>query len=128
MEWLTRKEIREAAKKSEEAAVKCSIKHWEQIRDATRAELTQGYDNDRVISNHEFCALCKRYFKFKNNSPCENCILYKIGKGCLGYGIAKNVGVYEKAREAFWDKMELNKSNRIKDFNRMINALKKCLK
>lgn len=39
MKWLTQKQVNAAAKKSDKAALDCSIEHWQQICDATDEEL-----------------------------------------------------------------------------------------
>ena len=56
MNWLTTEYIKEQSQISDEAALECSIEHWQQIYDATVDD----------IKNHGFpwsdeCSLCQRY-------------------------------------------------------------------
>lgn len=129
MKWLTKTQVKNAAKKGERTAIKCSIRHWTQIRDATNEELAQADDNDKVSNGAEFCALCKRYYNLNTNgNACEYCPLYKNGFGCLTKDNCSARGPYAKAQNAYYDKLWSDKSNRTKDFNIMINALTQCLK
>ncbi len=68
--WLTPEEVKEQSQISDEAALECSILHWQQVYDAPVEE----------IKNHSFdwtkeCALCQRY------NDCDACLLAKTG-GC----------------------------------------------
>jgi hypothetical protein len=70
MNWLTPKYIKEQSQISDEAALECSIEHWQQIYDAPVEE----------IKNHDFkwdreCSLCVR------SRCCGDCLLGEHG-GC----------------------------------------------
>lgn len=85
MDWLTQEEIKAAAKKSEKAAIACSVKHWEQILAATKWELQRA---DHAIMYGKNCALCIRHkdkYDPKHSTHCSQCSLGKIGK-CEDYG------------------------------------------
>lgn len=75
MRWLTLQQVERAAKRGPKAALKCSMKHWEQDATATFEEMkdySEIQDNDP--GSGAFCALCEYYEQ--RNLGCENCILY----------------------------------------------------
>lgn len=83
MKWLTLKQIRSAAKESDEAAFDCAIEHWEQLATATLEELSKAFRNRRVSIGYERCALCIRYQKPREAEPCRLCPVAIEAGGCL---------------------------------------------
>lgn len=81
MKWLTQKEVRTAAKKSERAAIACSKKHWRQLATAKESETRKKANSLSYNSPicEEYCALCVRFqnpqLSFKQN--CRQCPLRK---------------------------------------------------
>lgn len=71
MNWLTEKQVKAAAKKSHNAAVRCSQEHWWQLSTATRKEIDEAPDDWEVLVCASYCALCQRYFLCK----CKGCPL-----------------------------------------------------
>ena len=80
MRWLTRKQVKAAAKRGRKSALKCSYKHWHQISTATIEEFEKvandnGFvkltnDNDMDVRcfirgyliQTTYCALCLKYY------------------------------------------------------------------
>jgi|GEM_PF-5499575 len=61
MKWLTEEEIKEAAKKSKRAAIKMSIRHWEQLHSVTLREFFEAEKKDLASIGGDYCSLCRRY-------------------------------------------------------------------
>lgn len=74
MKWLTQKEIKAAAKKSEKAAIACSVLHWEQILTATKRDFHE--PSAGTVYSID-CALCIRHMKH-GRTQCCLCSLGKI--------------------------------------------------
>jgi hypothetical protein len=77
MKFLTKKEVSIAAKKSAKAALKCTIRHWEELSTCTETQLRGKMNtlNDVYdIKSSCYCALCIRY-----NIACSKCIIVKRG-------------------------------------------------
>ena len=79
MKWITRKEVKQAAKKSRQTAIKMSIKHWQQLEGASFYELRNKQRSTPNILTENYCALCQR---FKKNNRCGACPLYSFGYIC----------------------------------------------
>ncbi len=71
MKWITQKQIEAAARKSDNAAISMSMKHWWQVITATKKELIDGYNDEKVDIWGQHCALCERFC----DGHCENCPL-----------------------------------------------------
>jgi len=80
MKWLTCEQVRQAAKESLEAAITCSILHYEQIQQATIEEIEEKVS----MFSCAYCALCRRYYKaYKvERLRCRDCPLEKAGYRC----------------------------------------------
>jgi len=91
MKWLTLKEIKAAAKKSDLAALECSKLHWQQIYDATPEELRVGLRRGFVNEGPKRCACCQRWANIADNYvACKECLLGWKASSCCG-------GLYNKA-------------------------------
>lgn len=86
MNYQTRSEVNKAAKQSEKAAIKSSIRHWKEI---STAPLKDVLDEEALKGSHYNCALCIRY-----NDTCPKCPLLNGGEWCGSsistYGQAEN--------------------------------------
>ena len=71
IEWLTIDEIKAAAKESDIAALRCSVKHWEQVYEASFEEYEKALDAGLVGHDEEYCALCMRM-------KCSQCAANKL--------------------------------------------------
>ena len=60
MKWQTQKQINVAARRSWDAALDSSIKHWQQIYDAGLKEFDKAVGREKVTHRDTFCALCQR--------------------------------------------------------------------
>ena len=79
MKWITRQQVNVAAKKSHEAAVAMSKKHWFQLSTATKAEIIKA-DNEGIVDTHaSYCALCQRYI---SKLDCKNCPIKENSVSC----------------------------------------------
>jgi len=72
MKWITKNQVKAAAKKSHKAAVAMTKKHWHQLFTATKQEIIDAYRKGLVACDDDYCALCKRYHK---NKSCNECPL-----------------------------------------------------
>jgi len=95
MDWLTKKQVKEASEAGTAEALQCSIDHWKQLRDCTPDELRDTYNSDLVHTGRAFCALCQR-FDTANNS-CGGCPLYESSNQCTS---TCNNRAYNEADEA----------------------------
>lgn len=93
MKWLTAKEIRAAAEESPEAALACSVQHWEQLATATEEELREALDKDIVGLGRCDCALCVRYWPDGEDTCFDTCLLRRAGQCC-----SRNGSLYVVAR------------------------------
>lgn len=73
MKWLEGGDIYLAAMTSDKEAVKCTVKHWNQIYKATKAELTEGLKDCQVGYNSDWCALCTRFYNKRDVGLCPFC-------------------------------------------------------
>lgn len=87
MKWLTRSQVKKEARKSAKAALNCSIKHWEQICSATKAECKEA-DEQGILFGCFICGLCVRYI------DCDICPLHEEGLSCAGGQYGKVYGAY----------------------------------
>jgi hypothetical protein len=60
MKWITREEVKEASK-DKMTALKCSLKHHEQGRDAGSLELQTAIKDELFDMTTGFCACCERF-------------------------------------------------------------------
>ena len=77
IKWITRKAVREAAKKSLRAAWRMSIEHWSQVCEAPQEEFMDALNAGKVNINACFCSLCQRvtlegHKKCPFNIDCNN--------------------------------------------------------
>ena len=56
MDWVTREEVKEAAK-TQIGALQCSIKHWEQVRRANAETINKGLMEYKLHLDGRHCAL-----------------------------------------------------------------------
>ena len=78
---LTHKQIKAAAKRSRKSAIKCSLRHWQEMRAATKRELARGVakgSSSTLYSGIGSCALCEKYFR---KGGCAVCGLWN-GEQC----------------------------------------------
>lgn len=76
--WLTQVAIIKASEKSSQAALECSVKHWEQLVAANRTQLKEAENHAKTSVFSGFCALCQRYVDCK----CEKCPVCLAGAKC----------------------------------------------
>jgi len=69
--WLTRDQVEAAAYKSTRAALLCSIRHWEQLHQATPKQLTRALNDCLVEVYSKGCALCHRFGALAFNVTCQ---------------------------------------------------------
>ena len=105
MRWLSQKTIIAAAKESDLAALKCSKKHWEQLRDASFEEIRKADRKAKASTGDDFCACCKRFVFWRcplaSSRGCgtiECCdglysIAHKLHRDVLGRAANKNAWV-----------------------------------
>jgi len=93
MKWLTKAEVKREAKKGEIPAIKCSLKHWDQISSATRQELIRKLRSGKRLITGDSCALCQRH---RGNGFCP--FLNRICT--LGWGCTKT---FDDAGSALYD-------------------------
>ncbi len=78
MRWITQAQVKAAARKSDKASISMSMKHWFQLTTATKKEIIDGYNDDKVDIWGEHCALCGRYSDGYEN--CGKCPLTDEGR------------------------------------------------
>ena len=81
MRWITGKQARAAAAESDLAALECSLKHWQQLRDAPIRSLIRKASKCNLVGYY-FCSCCLRHANMQYSS--DGCPL---------------VGVQRKGRE-----------------------------
>lgn len=76
--WLTKQEVIEAARAGGKEALKCAVKHHEQVHKANKEQLEAFYDDARRdrLMHGSYCSLCRRYCKenTKKKCPLKNAI------------------------------------------------------
>ncbi len=82
MNWVTKDEVEKAAEESELATVRCSRKHWAQLRDASFKELIKDMIDEKVSLGTAYCALCRRNSKMPRTTDCELCTLAQHDAKC----------------------------------------------
>ena len=77
MKWLTRKEVKAAAKsRSLKAVIKCSIQHWTEIRDAGPVAFSKKLARtNRNLIYCDYCALCELNDEVLKKPNCRGCVL-----------------------------------------------------
>lgn len=70
MNWLTLKQIKQAAKTSDKAALECSRLHWEQLAKWQPKALEKACVEGLISIHGGFCANCVRH-----SAKCPECIL-----------------------------------------------------
>lgn len=128
MEWLTKEEIKKAAEKSTQDAIRMSIRHWEQIRDCTPKELRDAWGYKMIDSSSDFCALC---YRFGDSLHCDKeCPLMKEAmeenEEVFGLGCEANVSIWKPASRVFYAKIRREEDD-TEIFDQLINVLKKYL-
>lgn len=76
MKWLTKKYIKTQGRKSLLAALKCSLKHHQQIVGAMPREFREAIRTDKADIYVDHCALCYRYHLGYNT--CGKCPLRPV--------------------------------------------------
>ena len=89
MVWMTIEEIKKAAQGTEREAALCSLKHWQQMRDASFEEFVEGWREKKINTKENHCALCVKYHCWGESDLC-----------CLPY-CGKDGSVWCKAQNAF---------------------------
>jgi len=90
MKWITKEEVKKSASgknSSKRKALLCSIKHWQQLVDATLEDYKKylhkkTYNEMKSIVKDEYCALCSRYYDDTNY--CKSCPLTVAFGSCPG--------------------------------------------
>jgi hypothetical protein len=96
MNFLTRDQIKTEAGKGEIEALKCSLKHHEQGRDATSLELQNAIRDDRFGHGPDWCSSCVRDDEVESDCSCG---LYGKQTGCcngLYNPVYKALGIFTK--------------------------------
>jgi len=83
MRWITKEEVRKAARVGRREALLCSIRHWVQLTVATPDQLqyakkkySSGIIGGCNIIRSGYCALCTRYnFDQRHTQACKSCRL-----------------------------------------------------
>ena len=78
MTYLTIEQVKREARRSDRAAIRCSIKHWEELRDAPLKDLRR---RDNIWPFAVFCALCRRHKR--EMDVCDGCPLDEYGENCF---------------------------------------------
>lgn len=73
MRWLTKEQIKKAAKASLLKAVQCSRKHWTQMVSVTAKEFLEAADADKVDFDENGCALCGRFGRRLGGTDAGRC-------------------------------------------------------
>ena len=76
MKFQTKEEVKAAAEKSDEAALLCSIEHYNQMLAASEKELREAVLKGETDVDVRYCALCSQHLYGANNCP--------MGKNCYG--------------------------------------------
>jgi len=123
MKWLTIEQIKAAAEKSTEEALKCSLEHWRQLCNASKKELLMAYEEGLTGAEGEYCALCHRFVHMCGKHACIHCPLKgKIRDICCSE--------WRKASAAFEDLWEGYGTHKkfVKAARRMRDRIKRELK
>lgn len=105
MKWITKEQVKEAAK-DKMTALKCSLKHHQQGRDATSLELQNAVDNKKYKLTTEGCACCQFNKRKASTYDCASCLVSgesKKMRDCCS-------GLWEIADEMF-DEFKADPSN-----------------
>jgi hypothetical protein len=63
MDWITKEQVKKAAKAGEMEALQCSLEHHKQGRDCTRGELVDAIEGDIFTTGAVYCACCELFNK-----------------------------------------------------------------
>lgn len=90
MDWITKEEVKQAAKDGAMASMKCSLAHHRQGEKCTRGELIDAIEDEVFQLDSNLCACCNCF------DNCDTCLLTTKSKGncdercCNGaYGLAQ---------------------------------------
>lgn len=72
MEFMTKEYVKQEAAKGDLEALRCSLLHHEQGRDATRGQLIDALEDKKFALGWASCACCER---FNNEDSCKKCPL-----------------------------------------------------
>ena len=82
MEWITEEQVKEAAKQGVIPALRCSLEHHQQGRDAPLFELIKAFRNNEFIADGCYCACCCRTDMSSGTVvPCRDCPLWNDTDG-----------------------------------------------
>lgn len=98
MDFLTQEHVKQEAAKGELAALKCSLLHHEQGRDAGKVELINALKKGEFELDTKFCACCQK-FRHNNEGGCNKCT--------LGYACCEN----------YWSEAAMLLRNLIDDYS-----------
>jgi len=120
MKWLTIEQIKAAAEKSTEEALKCSLEHWRQLCNASKKELLMAYERGLTGTDGKYCALCHRFCH--RHHHCRCCPINEGHRNCCEEWV--------KASWAFGDLREGYGTHRefVKAARRMRDRIKQKLK
>ena len=101
MRYLTKKQINYAAKRGEKAAIKCSIRHWKELREASLEDL-KNWDSSgaTIIVGHSACALCRRHSTSQYDDTCVDCNACSLGRKLGSCGVSE-CNPYRKADRVY---------------------------
>lgn len=84
MELLTLEEIKQAAKESDEAALRCSITHYHQVLALGPKDFEEAKGDKLIDLSASYCALCQRFYNAKLDIRCcQTCPLTLAGYTCF---------------------------------------------
>jgi len=93
MDWITTGEIKGV--KTWEEAAELSVRHWEQLRDATARELLEAREENLVSTSAIYCALCFKSTGVLGTAACDRCKVMAFATPC------PDNPVYKEAHRAF---------------------------
>lgn len=102
MDWITIEQVKRAAEQGEMEALKCSLLHHEQGRDADWVELRDAIEDGKFDISYNLCACCISVGG-ANEEACKRCGLYTppynpSGSHCCGESWQKAQGAFIKLR------------------------------
>ncbi len=104
MKFQTKEEVKQAAKESDEAALLCSIEHYNQMFATSEKKLREARKSEITGIGSLFCGLCVRnLFKEKHKGRClmkANCYSNCFTEWKLFYRLEKDKAPWPEVRAA----------------------------
>ena len=122
MKWLTVSQVKKHAT-TPVKALNISIKHWQQIVDATAKEIREYTSNNpESLFSRYLCGLCE-YYKNVAFASCQACLLALIGEECVR---GDETDPYSSAWDAYvdWASKEGSYQTFKKEAREMLKILK----